>query len=125
MTLHIEQEQTADVAVLRCAGSMVRTEALSVLKKAVTSLSDARVVVLDLSDVPMVGARGLGMLVFLHKWADTHGIQLKLVNPSLMVRQVLEVTGLTSVLRISSVSDLVEMFCNADRAVEYVQSAAA
>ncbi len=125
MSLHIEQEQTGDVAVLRFTGRMVRPDALCVLREAVTGLSDARVIVLDLSDVPMVGARGLGTLVFLHKWACANGIQLKLVNPSRLVRKLLEVTGLTSVLHISAVNDLIQMFCNSERAIEYVEHAAA
>ena len=48
MSLYIEQQQTGDVAVLQCAGRMVRNDALCVLKDAVTGLSQARIIVLDL-----------------------------------------------------------------------------
>src|SRR5215469_2361758 len=93
MSLHIDKEQTRDVAVLQCAGRIVSTESLCLLRDAVTSLSQSLVIVLDLSEVTMVGARGLGMLVSLHNWACANGIQLKLVNPSKLVREVLAVRG--------------------------------
>ena len=117
MSLQIEKEQTGDVAVLQCAGRMVRTEELSLLRDAVTGLSQARVIVLDLSEVAVIGARGLGILVFLHNWACANGIQLTLVNPSKVVREMLELTGLTSVLHISSVDDVIQIFCDSDSAI--------
>ena len=116
MSLYINIEQTADVAVLQCAGRMVRSQALSLLKDAVTSLSRLRVVVLDLSEVEMLDAGGLGMLVSLHNWACVNGIQLKLVKPSKLVRQMLELTRLTSVFHISSVEDVIQIFCIGNQA---------
>jgi anti-sigma B factor antagonist len=125
MSFYINTEQTGDVAVLQCAGRMVRAQALSLLKDAVTSLSRLRLVVLDLSEVEMVDASGLGVLVSLHNWACAKGIQLKLVNPSKLVRQMLELTKLTSVLHISSVEDVIQIFCNGDRAIQNVAGAVA
>ena len=113
------------MAVLQCAGRMVRTEALCLLKDAVTGLPPMRVIVLDLSEVTLLGAGGLGMLVFLHNWACANSIQLKLVNPSRWVRGMLELTGLTSVLNISSVNDVIQIFCNSGRAIANAQRAAA
>lgn len=118
MSLSIEQQQTVDVAVLQCSGRMVRNDALCVLKDTVTALSQARIIVLDLSEVTMIGARGLGTLVFLHKWACVNDIQLKLVNPSRAAMEILGLTGLASVLHVSSVNDVIRMFCNSDRVAE-------
>ena len=118
MSLHIEREQTGDVAVLQCEGRMVRAEALGLVKDAVTCLSRLRVIVLDLSGVEMLDAGGLGMLVSLHNWACANDIQLKLVNPSKLVRDILELTGLISVLHVSSVEDVIEIFCRSDTAIE-------
>jgi anti-anti-sigma factor len=111
MSLHIKREQTGDVAVLQCAGRIVRGEAIHFLKDAVTGLSRPRVVVLDLSEVEMLDGGGLGMLVFLHRWTRDNGIQLKLVNPSNFVREMLDRTRLTSVFNISSMDDVVEILC--------------
>jgi len=107
MSLHIKSEQIGDVAVLQCAGRIVRGKALHLIKNAVTRLTQMRVIVLDLSGVEMLDGGGLGMLVFLHRWTRDNGIQLKLVNPSTFAREMLQRTGLTSVLRVSSVEDAV------------------
>lgn len=125
MSLHIDKKQTGDVAVLQCAGRIVSTESLCLLSDAVTGLSQSRVIVLDLSEVAMVGARGLGTLVSLHNWASANGIQLKLVNPSKLMREILDLTGLTSVLHVSSLDEVIEMFCSVDRTIENVQGAVA
>jgi anti-sigma B factor antagonist len=125
MSFYINTEQTGDVAVLQCAGRIVRAQALSLLKDAVASLSQLRVVVLDLSEVEMVDAGGLGVLVSLHNWACAKGLQLNLVNPSKLVRQMLELTRLTSVLHISSVEDVIQIFCSSDRVIENVNRALA
>ena len=125
MSLHIKMEQTSDVAVLQCSGRLVRGEALHLLKGAVTSLSRQRVVVLDLTEVEMLDGGGLGMLVFLHEWTRSSGIQLKLVNPSILALEMLTRTRLTSVLHVSSIDDVVGIFCNSHRTPENVDRAAA
>jgi anti-anti-sigma factor len=125
MSFFISSEQIGDVAVLRCEGRVVGPEAPSRLKDALNCLSQPRIVVLDLVAVQVIDARGLGTLVFLHNWACANGIQLKLVNPSTLVRKVLSVTGLTSVLHISSVDDAIEIFCNSHGVIEHAEGAAA
>jgi anti-anti-sigma factor len=111
MSLHIKSEQSGDVAVLQCTGRIVRGEALHFLKSAVTGLKQPRMVVLDLTEVEMLDGGGLGMLVFLHRWTRDNGIQLKLVNPSSFVREMLDRTRLACVFNISSVDDAVEILC--------------
>jgi len=69
---------------------------------------------LDLSTVEMVDGGGLGLLVFLHKWTRAAGIQLKLVNPCRLALAMLIRTGLASVLHVSSIDDVVEIFCNSE-----------
>ena len=125
MSFYINTEQIGDVAVLQCAGRVGDPESLSVLKEAVTSLSELRVILLDMSSVEMLDARGLWMLVFLHNWACATGVQVKLVNPSKLVREMLEVTGLTSVLHVSSVNCVIEMFCTSHHVIEKASRAVA
>ena len=115
MSLHIKREQTGDVAFLQCAGRIVRGEALHFLKDAVVCLSRPRIVVLDLTEVEMLDGGGLGMLVFLHRWTRERSIQLKLVNPSDFVREMLDRTRLTCVFNISSMEDVVEILCTASQ----------
>ena len=72
-SLHIKSEQAGDMAVLHCAGRIVRGDSLHHLKVAVTSLPRMRVIVLDLSGVEMLDCGGLGMLVSLQCWTRNNG----------------------------------------------------
>ena len=125
MSLRIKIEQAADVVVLRCAGRLVRGEPLHFLKQAVIRLKQPRIVVLDLSGIETVDGGGLGMLVSLHRWTGENAIQLKLVNPSVFVRFVLECTRLTRVLTISSVDDAIEILASWESMTESEKWAAA
>ena len=122
-SLHIKSEQAGDVAVLQCTGRIVR-DSLHILYDAVVSLPPMRLIVLDLSEVEMLDCGGLSALVFLHSWTRNSGIQLKLVNPSNFAREMFQRTGLTCVLHISSVDDVVDVLCMSDSATESVNHAA-
>jgi len=100
--LNINVEKTGDVAVVRCVGRIVRGVEVGTLRNAVFSENDIRIVVIDLSDVDMLDAGGLTALLSLHQWARNRNIQLKLVNPSHFVNEVLTRTGLDHVFDIST-----------------------
>jgi anti-anti-sigma factor len=99
--LTIDVEKTGDVAVVRCVGRIVRGAGIRTLRNAVFSEQDIRIVVIDLSDVEMLDAGGLTALLSLQQWARSRNVQLKLVNPSHFVNEVLTVTGLDQVFEIS------------------------
>lgn len=98
----IDVEKTGDVAVVRCSGRIVRGEEVRTLRSAVVAEKDSRIVVLDLSEVESLDAGGLTTLLSLHQWARSRGVQLKLVNPSRFVREVLTRTQLDHVFDIST-----------------------
>jgi anti-anti-sigma factor len=100
--LTIDVEKTGDVAVVRCGGRIVRGQEVRTLRSAVVSERDSRIVVLDLSEVESLDAGGLTTLLSLHQWARSRGVQLKLVNPSHFVREVLVRTMLDHVFDIST-----------------------
>lgn len=79
-------ETVGDVAVVQCEGRLVRSEAAFELRDAVMSQRNARVVVLDLSEVQAIEGGGLGMLGYVHRWAHQHDIKMKLFNPSRAVQ---------------------------------------
>ena len=79
-SVHIDNR--GETAIVECAGRFVRNESAFKLRDAVTSQTNARVVVLDLTDMHALGGGGLGTLVLLQKWAQDHDIQFKLFNPS-------------------------------------------
>lgn len=92
-------------AVVGCVGRIVAGGEADTLRKAVLSQRKRRAVVLDLSGVDTIDGGGIGLLVFLHGWAHAAGINLHLMNPARLVREVLELTNLDSVFKISSSED--------------------
>jgi anti-anti-sigma factor len=99
--LTIDVEKTGDVAVVRCVGRIVRGAGIRTLRDAVLSEKNVRIVVIDLSDVETLDAGGLTALLSLQQWARNRNVQLKLVNPSHFVTEVLTRTGLNRVFDIS------------------------
>ena len=79
--LSIFIDHIGEIAVVQCDGRIVRSEAALKLRQAVSSQGDSRIIVLDLSEVPVIEGGGLGMLVFLQRWAQDRGVQFKLFNP--------------------------------------------
>ena len=61
--LNLHVDKIGDLAVVECEGRVVRSEAAFRLREAVTSLRNARIIVLDLSEVPAIEGGGLGMLL--------------------------------------------------------------
>lgn len=87
------------VTVLRCYGRLVHGDGADALRQAAMA-QDEDHIVLDLSRVEVIDAAGLGVLVELANWARNRGGAIQLLNPSPRVREVLETTGLNSVLEI-------------------------
>src|ERR1700733_6790883 len=100
--LHLSTEKSGNVVVVRCAGRIVHGQEAEQLRNEVVAAVDARIIVLDLSDLESIDAGGLNELVLLHQWTEVHGTQLKLVNPSRFVYEMFSRTGLDPVLDISS-----------------------
>ena len=88
--LNVHINNIGDMAIIECEGRIVRSEAALKLRQVVNSQCDARTIVLDLSEVAAFEAGGIGMLVFLQRWALDHDIRLKLFNPRQSVRYRLE-----------------------------------
>ncbi len=121
--LTIDVEKTGHVAVVRCVGRIVRGAPVRALKNAVFSEKEPGIVVIDLSDVEMLDAGGLTALLSLQQWAWDRSVQLKLVNPSHFVHEVLTRTGLNRVFEISKFEHA--LFVLAARDCRHVRYAAA
>src|ERR1700687_4549450 len=87
--LSVTVANIGELAVVGCEGRIVQKESADKLREAVTSQTDARIVVLELSEVRAIGGGGLGMLVFLQRWARQHNIRFLLCNPSKPVQNKL------------------------------------
>jgi anti-anti-sigma factor len=103
MILGVTIHDLGKAAIVRCIGRIVvgETEAL---RKVVLSQS-RQTVVLDLAKVDVIDGTGIGLLVFLHGWARAIGIDLQLMNPTPLVRELLELTNLDSVFTIRFLED--------------------
>jgi|SRR5580692_1510808 len=91
--LDIHSEKVDGVAVVECNGRIVQSDSAFALRDAVMLQDDARIILLDLSGVSSVEGGGLGMLMFLQRWAYDHDIRFKLFNPTKSVRERLRLAN--------------------------------
>ena len=119
--LSIRIENIGEMAVIECEGRIVRSEAAFELRKAVNLQSDAQIIVLDLSEVTAIEGGGLGMLVFLQRWANDHDIRLKLFNPRQSVRDSLEHVSSMREFDIATLDEMMALLACADG--RYAQAA--
>jgi anti-anti-sigma factor len=105
MELKFQVECLQDVAVVNCSGRMVRGAALDEFRRRIEQLERVRVLVLDVSEVDHLDAGGLGALLMVRRWATQRSAKVKLVNPPVFFRRVLEATHLNSVFEISSLKE--------------------
>ena len=92
--LTVTVQSLEEVTILQCFGRIVRGEETALLCAAVQQ--NDRNIILDLSEVDVIDAAGIGLLVSL----QAAGIYLKLMNPTKRVREILKVTELESVFEI-------------------------
>ena len=105
--LKFQVECLQDVAVVNCSGRMVRGVALDEFRRRIERLERVRVLVLDVSEVDHLDAGGLGTLLLVRRWATRNSVRMKLVNPPVFFRDLLEATHLTSLFEISSLKEAI------------------
>ena len=105
--LEFQVERLQDVAIVNCSGRMVRGAALDELRRRIEQLERVRVLVLDVSNVDHLDAGGLGTLLLVRRWAARNGASMKLVNPPVFFRRLLEATHLNSVFEVSSLKEAI------------------
>jgi anti-anti-sigma factor len=99
--LKVHARNLGTVAVLCLQGRIVNLET-EILRKAVHSMSEVSIVILDLARVTRVDAGGLGVMLELREQVQSNGIGFKLMNVSKLVGRVLAVTRLDSVFEVTS-----------------------
>ncbi len=107
--LSLHAKNVGTVAVLNLQGQIVTGETQA-LRSAVQSLPEVRVIKLDLAQVTMIDAAGLGAMLELREQAEVRGIRLELMNVSKQICRVLEITRLNTVFRITAALDLFPAF---------------
>lgn len=113
--LNVHIENVGETAVIQCDGRIVRSESAFKLREAVSLQCDCRIILLDLSEVPAIDGGGLGMLVFLQRWAQDHDIRLKLFNPNQFVRDRLERVSSMREFDIVTLDEVMALLAQAER----------
>ena len=112
--LSVSVENIGELAVVECEGRLVQSESAHELRESVTSQTDARIVVLDLSAVSAIGGVGFGMLVFLRRWAREHDIRFLLFDPSKSVQRRLQHSARIAEFYIPSLVEMMALLAYAN-----------
>jgi len=89
------------ILVVKARGRLVyRDEAAALFGEVLRLLPQSQQFVLDLSEVEMIDGGGLGELVILLERARFAGSAMKIANPSKFIRELLDLTNLSSVFEI-------------------------
>ena len=99
--LQISTTKFKTTAVLQLEGQIVNGGSDN-LRQVVRSLSGVNAVKLDLAQVSVIDASGLGLLLQLRQETEGKGRRFELANITTPIRRVLEMTRLDTVFRITS-----------------------
>jgi anti-sigma B factor antagonist len=106
LRLSLETRVAEDVTVICCKGRIVYgIEAAALSGESVKLAPQTRRVVIDLSGVEMIDAAGLGALISVALAAQASQCWVTLAAPSNLIRQLLELTKLTSVFEVHPTLD--------------------
>jgi anti-sigma B factor antagonist len=106
LRLSLETLVAEDVTVICCKGRIAYGIEAAALSGEIAELaSQTRRVVIDLSGVEMIDAAGLGALIFVALTARANQWSVKLAAPGSPIRQLLELTMLTSVFEVHPTVD--------------------
>src|SRR5829696_9869037 len=97
--MQIEERSVGDVVVLDLKGKITLGEGDEVLKDKVNSILNQgrKKIVLNLADVPYIDSAGLGEVVRTYTTVSRQGGQLKLVNLTKRITDLLSITKLLTV----------------------------
>lgn len=94
--------KTLDAVRVLCLEGQIINGDTEILHQVMPLAADSGEVILDLSNVTIVDAHGLGMLLQLREEALAKGTNLELVNLSNALHRIFEITKLDTVFEISS-----------------------
>jgi anti-sigma B factor antagonist len=99
--LKVHAKRSDSVEVLCLEGQIVNGET-ETLRSAAQLMSDASDIILDLSNVTLVDAHGLGVLLQLREHTLANGMHFELMNVNASLSRVFEITRLNTVFEINS-----------------------
>jgi anti-sigma B factor antagonist len=106
LRLSVESRVMEEFAVISCKGRIAYGIEAAALSGEIAELApQTRRVVIDLSGVEMIDAAGLGELISVAVAAQASGCSITLAAPGDFIRQLLELTKLTSVVEVCPTLD--------------------
>jgi len=103
--------EIGETVLLRCAGRFV-TGDVDRLRHAIHGRSQTRTIVLDLAEINIMDAAGVGILASLRAGAHAAGRKFKLMNLSPGVELILKMTRRWSGLEVCSVPEMLDLLCD-------------
>ena len=116
--MQIEERSAGDVIVLDLKGKMTLGEGDELLKDKVNSVTmqGRRKIVLNLADVPYIDSAGLGEIVRTYTTVSRQGGQMKLLNLTKRITDLLSITKLLTVFETyDNEADAVRSFSSSAR----------
>jgi len=110
--LSLKMQNLGDATVIRCSGRITFPDA-DVLRTIVFQHARVRTVLIDLADVIMIDANGLGILVRLRTWAEKARVKLKLMNLNPRIESLLKLTNLKPEFEVCSAEEMLDLLCSA------------
>ena len=106
--LSLKMQNIGDATIIRCAGRVTFPDA-DALQTIVFQQARARTVMIDLAEVTVIDASGLGILISLRGWAQKTGVKLKLMHLNPRIERLLELTNLKSKFDICSTPEMLDL----------------
>lgn len=100
--MKIETRTVGDVTILDCFGRITLGEGTMVIRNAVRELlkEDSKKIILNLDEVNYIDSSGIGELVSTYTTVTSNGGQLKLLNLTKKIRELLAITKLLTVFQV-------------------------
>lgn len=112
--LRMHTDTIGDMFIIECEGTVVNQHAITRLYECAVSNPDAKIIVLDLSELYDVSRLALGMLASLQQWAHYRRIQLKIFNPSSALRCKLRQAKVEPGFDIAPLPEMMHLLSEAD-----------
>lgn len=110
--LSLTVHRLGDVTVFRCTGQIAFGSGDG-LRTALSTHSRSQIAVLDLAEITAIDAAGLGILLSVRARALATGVELKLMNLTPKVEELLELTNLQSAFKVLSAAEMLDLLCRA------------
>ena len=100
--MKIETRMAGDVQILDCSGKITLGEGTMAIRNTVREVlkNGGKKIVLNLADVNYIDSSGIGELVSTYTTVTNHGGQLKLLNLTKKIQELLAITKLVTVFQI-------------------------